>query len=49
MVIRTLVLRGQKFEFQVGGAITFDSDEKAELAEIFSKAKGIGELLGLKF
>jgi para-aminobenzoate synthetase component 1 len=49
VVIRTLVLRGQKFEFQVGGAITFDSDEKAELAEIFSKAKGIGELLGLKF
>ncbi len=48
VVIRTLVLRGQKFEFQVGGAITFDSDEKAELAEIFSKAKGIGELLGLK-
>ena len=49
VVIRTLILQGQKFEFQVGGAITFDSDPEAELAEIFSKAKGIGELLGVDF
>ncbi len=47
VVIRTLVLRGEKFEFQTGGAITFDSDAQAELAETFSKAKGIVELLGL--
>ncbi len=46
VVIRTLVLSGDKFEFQVGGGITFDSDEAAELEEIFSKAKGILELLG---
>lgn len=49
VVIRTLIVRGEKFEFQVGGAITFDSDEKAELAEIFNKAAGIGELLGVEF
>ena len=47
VVIRTLVLRGEKFEFQTGGAITFDSDAQAELAETFSKAKGIEELLGI--
>lgn len=45
VVIRTLLLKDQKFEFQVGGAITFDSDEKAELAEIFTKAKAILQLL----
>jgi len=48
VVIRTLVLSGKKFEFQVGGAITFDSDPKAELNEIFSKSKAISQLLGLK-
>jgi aminodeoxychorismate synthase component I len=47
VVIRTLILRGQKFEFQVGGAITFDSKEKAELAEIFTKARAILQLLGV--
>jgi len=47
VVIRTLISSGKKFEFQVGGAITFDSDEKAELNEIFNKARGISELLGI--
>jgi para-aminobenzoate synthetase component I len=47
VVIRTLICRGDDFEFQVGGAITFDSDEKKELEEIFNKAKGILELLGI--
>lgn len=45
VVIRTLILQEKKFEFQVGGAITFDSDPKAELNEIFSKARGIARLL----
>ena len=45
VVIRTLILQEKKFEFQVGGAITFDSDPKAELNEIFSKARGIAGLL----
>ncbi len=48
VVIRTLVLRGKKFEFQVGGAITFDSDPKSELEEIFNKARGILNLLKIK-
>ncbi len=41
VVIRTLILQGKKFEFQTGGAITFNSDSQAELLEIFSKAKAI--------
>ncbi|MES2962163.1 MAG: anthranilate synthase component I family protein [Pseudomonadota bacterium] len=45
VVIRTLILQENKFEFQVGGAITFDSDPKAELEETFNKAKGIAQLL----
>jgi para-aminobenzoate synthetase component 1 len=45
VVIRTLILQENKFEFQVGGAITFDSDPKAELEETFNKAKGITGLL----
>ena len=45
VVIRTLVLHGKKFEFQVGGAITFGSDPEMELQEIFNKARGILALL----
>ena len=48
VVIRTLILQENKFEFQTGGAITFDSDPKSELAEIFSKAKAIKNLLGVE-
>jgi len=48
VVIRTLILQEDKFEFQVGGAITFDSDEKMELKEIFNKAKGLMKLLGIR-
>ena len=42
---RTLILQKNKFEFQSGGAITFDSDPKKELAEIYSKAKSLINLL----
>lgn len=45
VVIRTLICKSDKFEFQVGGAITFDSDEKKELEEIFCKGKAIMKLL----
>jgi para-aminobenzoate synthetase component 1 len=45
VVIRTLILQKNKFEFQSGGAITFDSDPKKELAEIYSKAKSLINLL----
>lgn len=47
VVIRTLICFSDDFEFQVGGAITFDSDEQKELEEIFNKAKGILKLLGV--
>lgn len=46
VVIRTLLCKGDDFEFQVGGAITFDSDETKELEEIFSKGRSIFNLLG---
>lgn len=48
VVIRTLILHDKKFEFQVGGAITFDSDPQSELEEIFNKARGILQLLQIK-
>ncbi len=48
VVIRTLICEKNHFEFQVGGAITFDSDSKKELEEIFVKAKSILKILNLK-
>lgn len=48
VVIRTLILQKNKFEFQVGGAITFDSNEEKELEEIYNKARGIIKLLNLE-
>lgn len=47
VVIRTLVLHGNRFEFQVGGAITFGSDPEMELQEVFNKARGILALLDI--
>ncbi len=41
VVIRTLLIRGKKFEFQVGGGIVADSIPEKELEELISKAKGI--------
>ncbi len=49
VVIRTLILQKNKFEFQVGGAITFDSNPKSELDETFSKGKAIANLLKINF
>jgi len=45
VVIRTLIIRGKKFEFQSGGAITYDSLPIDELKEIFDKSKSITDLL----
>ncbi len=47
VVIRTLVCKKNEFEFQVGGAITYDSDEKKELEETFIKAKAILNAINL--
>jgi para-aminobenzoate synthetase component I len=48
VVIRTLIIKENKFEFQVGGAITFDSEPLMEWQETINKAKGIARTLGLK-
>jgi len=45
VVIRTLIINGNKFEFQSVGAITYDSDPAKELQESKDKNKGIIELL----
>ena len=45
VVIRTLITNNNKFEFQIGGAITYSSDPEAELEEVYSKAKGLTNLL----
>ncbi|MCE3254838.1 MAG: hypothetical protein K0R25_332 [Rickettsiaceae bacterium] len=48
VVIRTLVVEDDKFEFQVGGAITFDSDPEKEWQESLNKARGIAKTLGIR-
>lgn len=48
VVIRTLIISDDKFEFQVGGAITYDSKCESELLETFSKAKAILKLINKK-
>lgn len=48
VVIRTLIIKDNKFEFQVGGAITFDSKPQNEWQETINKAKGIAKTLEIK-
>jgi para-aminobenzoate synthetase component 1 len=47
VVIRTLIIDGNNFEFQVGGAIVSDSDPYLEFEETITKAKAIASVLGL--
>jgi para-aminobenzoate synthetase component I len=47
VVIRTVIIQGNKLEFQVGGAIVADSDPEKEWQETLSKAMGIVEALGI--
>ncbi len=47
VVIRTLICQKDKFEFQVGGAITFDSKAEDELQETYIKAQAIMKILNL--
>lgn len=47
VVIRTLLLTGNRFEFQVGGAIVADSDPEEERQETFSKARALAAVLGI--
>ncbi len=48
VVIRTLILQNDKFEFQVGGAIVADSVPELELEEIYAKAKPFLKYLKVK-
>jgi anthranilate/para-aminobenzoate synthase component I len=47
VVIRTLILDGNSFEFQVGGGIVADSTPEDEWRETLTKARGILTALGL--
>ena len=47
VVIRSIILQGNLFEFQVGGGIVADSDPESEWRETILKAKGICEALGI--
>lgn len=47
VVIRTLLIEGENFEFQVGGGIVADSTPAEEWQETLTKARGILAALGL--
>lgn len=47
VVIRTLIIEGNKFEFQVGGAITSGSEPEKEWQETITKSRGIAAALGI--
>lgn len=47
VVIRTIIIKGDKFEFQVGGAIIYDSDPEKEWQETMIKASAIAKTLGV--
>lgn len=47
VVIRTLIIEGDRFEFQVGGGIVADSDPDDEWRETLIKARGIAAALGI--
>lgn len=48
VVIRTILIQKNSLEFQVGGAITFDSNPIDEWKETIGKASGISKALGIK-
>ena len=47
VVIRTLIMEGRRFEFQVGGGIVADSTPEAEFKETIDKSRGILAAIGL--
>ncbi len=46
IAIRTIVAKGKKAYFQVGGAVTFDSDPEDEYQETLHKARALFQALG---
>ncbi len=47
VVIRTIIIQGNKFEFQVGGGIVYDSSPESEWQETMIKASAMAEVLGV--
>ncbi len=47
VVIRTIMIKGNKFEFQVGGGITYASDAESEWNETMIKAKPMADALDI--
>lgn len=47
VVIRTLLLQGEQFEFQLGGGIVADSTPEGEHEELLDKSAGIAKTLGI--
>mgnify|MGYP001804235629 CR=1 FL=1 len=47
MIIRTLLIRDNHYEFQVGGGIIYDSKPLSEWQEILTKALPLLTILGL--
>ena len=47
VVIRSIVLDAERFEFQVGGGIVHDSDIEEEWEETMTKARGVAAALGI--
>lgn len=48
VVIRTLILAGNRFEFQVGGGIVADSTPEEEWEETLTKASALARTLGIE-
>ncbi|MDD5496279.1 MAG: aminodeoxychorismate synthase component I [Candidatus Omnitrophica bacterium] len=48
IAIRTMIVKGGKIYFQVGGGIVFDSDPEKEYYETLDKAKGIMDALEIE-
>ena len=48
VVIRSIIIQGNKFEFQVGGGIVHDSEPEKEWQETMIKADAIAQTLNIK-
>jgi len=47
IVIRTILVKGKKAYFQVGGAVVYDSDPEAEYIETLDKARALIQALSM--
>ena len=47
IAIRTFLIKGKRVYFQVGGAVTYDSDPEAEYQETLDKARALFQSLNL--